>query len=268
MSTAPRPNGTVRTVRTVRAAQILIGLLLGGVLAFVGSDLYHGVANPARIAAARAERGYAIHDLGAAPSLRGFTDQLGRPFDPSTLRGKVQVVSFLDPRGTRVSPVIGVNLLMALESDLKTTGRFGKDVVFVSLNVDPQAADPATAASFLKQVVGFGTVPAPAEQWVFLGASPTHVAQVVREGYGVPYRRLGDGAFQRYAARQKAQGTYFYARAWNPLAESGLPAVVGNSTIMIVGPNGHIRARIPRAYQVSSVAVEQTIEAVLAKSGR
>jgi hypothetical protein len=37
---------------------------------------------------------------------------------------------------------------------------------------------------------------------------------------------------------------------------------------MIVGPNGHIRARIPRAYQVSSVAVEQTIEAVLAKSGR
>ncbi len=262
MSAAPRPS------RTTRAAQIAVGLLVGLALAFVGGELYHRASSPAAIAAGRAEHGYAIRDLGAAPSLRGFTDQQGQPFDPKTLQGKVQVVSFLDPRGTRVSPVIGVNLLMAVESDLKATGRFGKDVVFVSLNVDPQASNPATTASFLKRVVGYGKVPATAAQWPFLSGSATRVAQVVRDGYGVPYRRLGGAALRNYTAQQKAQGTYFYASAWNPLAENDLPTVIGNGTLVIVGPHGRVRARIPRAYQVSSVAVEQTIDAVLAKSGR
>jgi len=248
-------------------AQVAVGLFLGAALAFVGSLLYHGAPSPAKVAAARAEHGYALHDLGAAPSLRGLTDQRGQPFDPATLKGKVQVVSFLDPRGTRVSPVIGVNLLMAVENDLRATGTFGKDVVFVTLNVDPQASDPATAASFLKRVVGFGKVPATADQWPFLSGSATRVAQVVRDGYGVPFRRLGGAALRSYAARRQAHGTYFYASAWNPLAENGLPTVVGNGSLVIVGPRGHIRARIPRAYQVSSVAVEQTIDAVLARNG-
>ena len=261
MSAAPRPS------RGTRAAQVAVGLIVGVALTFLGSELYHGTASPAKVAAAQAEHGYAVHDLGAAPSLTGFTDQQGHPFDPKALRGKVQVVSFLDPRGTRVSPVIAVNLLMALESDLKVTGKFGKDVVFVSLNVDPQASDPATTASFLKRVVGFGKAPATATQWPFLSGSATRVAQVVRDGYGVPYRRLGGAALRTYAAQRKAQGTYFYASAWNPLAEDGLPTVVGNGTVVIVGPRGHIRARIPRAYQVSSVAVEQTIDALLARRG-
>lgn len=261
MSAAPRPS------RTTRVVQIAVGLVVGAAVAFAGSEVFHGTSSPAKIAASRADHGYALHDLGAAPSLLGLTDQQGHPFDPRVLQGKVEVVSFLDPRGRRVSPVIGVNLLMAVESDLKATGNFGKDVVFVSLNVDPQASNPATTASFLKRVVGFGRVPATATQWPFLSGSATRVAQVVRDGYGVAYRRLDGAALRSYAAKLKAQGTYFYANAWNPLAENGLPTVIGNGTLIIVGPRGRIRARIPRAYQVSSAAVEQTIHAVLANSG-
>lgn len=267
MSVTTSPRQVTRATRTTRLAQIAVGVLVGAALAFVGGELYHGLSTPAKVAATQAEHGYAVHDLGAAPSLGGFTDQTGGAFDPAALRGKVQVVSFLDPRGTRVSPVIAVNLLMAVESDLKATGTFGKDVVFVTLNVDPQASDPATAADFLKRVVGFGKAPATAAQWPFLNGSATRVAQIVRRGYGVPYRRLGGAALRSYAAQRKATGTYFYASAWNPLAEDGLPTVVGNGTLVIVGPQGHIRARIPRAYQVSSAAVEQTIQTVLAKTG-
>jgi cytochrome oxidase Cu insertion factor (SCO1/SenC/PrrC family) len=253
-----------------RAGRVAAGLVLGAALAFAGAYLYHHGSRAARAAARAATRaadqGYPLHDLGPAPSLTGFTDQQGRAFDPSTLRGKVVVVSFLDPRGTRVSPVVAVNLLTALESDLRDTGTFGKKVVFVSLNVDPAATDPATAARFMKQVVGFGQSPATPAAWPFLTAPPQRVTQVVRKGFGVPVQALDAPAFQRYAARQRAQGTYFYARAWNPLAKKGDPTIVGNGTIVIVGPGGRIRARIPRAYQVSNVSVEQTIAALLASA--
>lgn len=250
-----------------RLGRVAAGLVLGAALAFVGSYLYHHDAKAAPAAQAAAH-GYPLHDFGPAPSLTGFTDQQGRPFDPATLRGKVQVVSFLDPRGTRVSPVIAVNLLTALESDLHGTGRFGKSVVFVSLNVDPASTDPGTMARFMKQVVGFGQAPATPADWPFLTASPQRVAQVVRKGFGVNVQALGARTFQAYAANRKAQGTFFYARAWNPLAKQGAPIVVGNGTIVIVGPQGHIRARIPRAYQVSNVTVEQTIDALLANAQR
>jgi cytochrome oxidase Cu insertion factor (SCO1/SenC/PrrC family) len=251
-----------------RTGRVVAGLVLGAALAFVGSYLYHHGTSAAPAASQAADHGYPLHDLGFAPSLAGFTDQQGHPFDPATLQGKVQVVSFLDPRGTRASPVVAVNLLMALESDLHGTGRFGKSVVFVSLNVDPAAADPGTMARFMKQVVGFGRTPATPADWPFLTASPRRVAQVVQKGFGVPVQTLGPKAFRVYAADRKAQGTFFYARAWNPLAKQGAPIVVGNGTIVIVGPQGHIRARIPRAYQVSSVAVEQTIDALLAHAQR
>ena len=267
MSTTTRSQQATSATRATRLAQIAVGVLVGASLAFAGGELYHSISTPAKVAAAHAAHGYAVHDLGAAPNLGGFTDQTGNAFDPTTLRGKVQVVSFLDPRGTRVSPVIAVNLLMAVENDLKATGTFGKDVVFVTLNVDPQASDPATTAGFLQRVVGFGKAPATAAQWPFLSASATRVAQIVRHGYGVPYRRLGGAALRSYASQRKATGSYFYASAWNPLAEDGLPTVVGNGTLVIVGPQGHIRARIPRAYQVSSASVEQTIDTVLAKTG-
>ena len=246
-----------------RAGRVAAGMVLGAALAFAGSYLYHHGTGAARAAGQVADQGYPLHDLGPAPSLTGFTDQLGRPFDPSTLRGKVVVVSFLDPRGTRVSPVVAVNLLMALQNDLDSTGSFGKRVVFVSLNVDPATSDPATAARFMKQVVGFGQAPAAPSQWPFLTAPRQRVAQVVQKGFGVPVRALDAKAFRSYAAKQQAQGTYFYARAWNPLAKKGDPTVVGNGTLVIVGPQGRIRARIPRAYQVSSVTVEQTIASLL-----
>lgn len=252
--------------RRVRLARVALGLALGAVLAFAASYLLHSRANSASAAAARrASHGYAVRDLGPAPSLRGFTDQQGKAFDPSSLAGKVQVVSFLDPRGTRVSPVIAVNLLMALRSDLEGTGQFGSKVEFVSLNVDPQAADPATMARFMTRVVGFGKAPAPVADWPFLTAPAGLVEKVVRHGFGVPYRQLDAAALRSYAAQRKARGTYFYARAWNPLARPGQSTVVDNGTLVIVGPKGHIRARIARAYQVSSVSVEQTIAAVLAQ---
>ena len=255
-------------VRTATVARLIVGLLVGLALAFGLSLLVHrGTPAVAATAASSGTPTFPIGDLGPAPKLSGFTDQQGKPFDPSSLAGKVQVVSFLDPRGTRVSPVIAVNTLMALKADLQGTKQFGKRVAFVSIDVNPRPDGPEPTAAFMKQVVGYGKVPAPAGDWPFLSAPWDTVAQVVRQGYGVPFQRLDAKAFAAYAAREKANGTYFYARAWNPLASKGPPTIVDNGEIVIVGPKGRIRARIPRAYQVSAVAVENAVSQVLARSG-
>jgi len=248
--------------------RVVAGLVLGLALAFAVSLLVHrGAPGAGGTPAATATTTFPVGDLGPAPDLAGFTDQRGAPFDPSSLAGKVQVVSFLDPRGTRVSPVIAVNTLMALKADLQGTKQFGTDVVFVSIDVNPRPDGPEPTAAFLKQVVGFGNVPATPADWAFLSAPWATVAHVVRHGYGVPFQRLDAKAFAAYAAREKANGTYFYARAWNPLASKGPPTIVDNGEIVIVGPKGRIRARIPRAYQVSAVAVENAVSQVLARSG-
>lgn len=256
-SRAPRPG---------RPAWLAGGLVLGLAIAFGLSLAVHRIGAGATSAASTTPS-FPVRDLGPAPDLTGFTDQTGTVFDPSSLAGKVQVVSFLDPRGTRVSPVIAVNLLMALKADLQGTGQFGKDVAFVSIDVNPLPDGPEPTAAFMEQVVGFGEVPAPAADWPFLSAPWATVAQVVRQGYGVPLQRLDADAFAAYAAKRKASGTYFYARAWNPLAVKDAPTVVGNGEIVIVGPRGRIRARIAHAYQVSSVALERTINQVLAQAG-
>jgi cytochrome oxidase Cu insertion factor (SCO1/SenC/PrrC family) len=247
------------------AVRVLVGVVVGLALAYGASRFYQRHTAAAGTSDVTAT-GFPVQDLGAAPDLAGFVDQQGKPFDPGGLAGKVLVVSFLDPRGTRVSPVIAVNLLMALKSDLQDAGQFGGKVAFVSIDVDPRPLGPEPTAAFMKQVVGYGQTPAPASEWPFLSAPWATVEQVVRQGYGVPLERLTPQAFAAYAARRKASGTFFYARAWNPLAVPNAPIVVGNAQIVIVGPHGHIRARIARAYQVSSVAVQQTIEAVLTKA--
>lgn len=253
--------------RLTTAARLLSGVVVGLALAYGAGWLYQRHVAAPGAGPNLTATGFPLHDLGPAPALTGFVDQLGKPFDPGSLAGKVLVVSFLDPRGTRVSPVIAVNLLMALKSDLQDAGQFGDKVAFVSIDVDPQPLGPEPTAAFMKQVVGYGKVPAPTSQWPFLSAPWATVEQVVRHGYGVPVERLTPPAFAAYAARRKAAGSFFYARAWNPLALAKGPTVVGNAQLVIVGPGGRIRARIPRAYQVSSVAVQQTIEALLAKSG-
>lgn len=244
---------------------LLVGAALGLILAFGASELYHRITRPPGAGtSSRLPYAFPVANLGAAPTLSGFVTQTGAPFDPSAFAGKVQVVSFLDPRGTHVSPVIAVNLLMALQSDLSDTGQFGSKVVFLSVNVDPQTSGPQQMATFLKEVVGFGKRPATPAAWAFITAPPERVGEVVRDGYGVPIERLVGRAYQTYVARQKELGRYFYATAWNPLASSDGVTVVNDGTVIIVGPHGRIRARIPRAYQVSSLAVEQTIAAVLA----
>lgn len=250
------------------AARLATGLVLGLALAFALSLGVHRMRAAGSGADANsATPGFPVGDLGPAPDLTGFTDQQGNSFDPSQMAGKVQVVSFLDPRGTRVSPVIAVNLLMALKADLQGTGQFGKDVTFVSIDVNPRPDGPEPTAAFLKQVVGYGKVPASPADWHFLSAPWDTVAQVVRNGYGVAFQRLDAKAYATYAGKRKAQGDFFYARAWNPLATEGAPTIVGNGEIVIVGPQGRIRARVPRAYQVSPVAVEHTVSQVLARAG-
>lgn len=247
-------------------ARLVVGAILGLALAFGGSMLIHRSGAGASSTPPGQAAAYPVGDLGPAPALDGFVDQTGRAFDATALRGKVAVVSFLDPRGTRVSPVIAVNVLMALESDLQATGQFGHKVVFVSIDVNPRPDGPEPTAAFMKRVVGYGKAPAAPADWPFLSAPWATVAPVVRQGFGVPFQRLTPQGFASYAAQRKAAGDFFYATAWNPLASDAAPTVVGNGEIVIVGPRGRIRARVPRAYQVSAVAVEQTVADVLAHS--
>jgi cytochrome oxidase Cu insertion factor (SCO1/SenC/PrrC family) len=239
---------------------MLVGIAIGFAVSYVGKRV---VGAPASNVNAPSQVRFAARNLGSAPSLSGFTDQLGRPFNPASLKGKVVVTSFLDPLSTRVSPVIAVNLLMALKSDLEDSGQFGKQVVFLSIDVDPQASGPTDTAAFMKRVVGFGKTPAPVEDWPFLTAPPQRVSLVVRDGFRVPYQRLAGKALAAYEANREAQGTYFHAQAWNPLAKPDEPTVVDNGEVVIIGPNGTIRARVPRAYQVSHVTLMNIVESVL-----
>ncbi|OBS09290.1 SCO family protein [Acidihalobacter prosperus] len=207
----------------------------------------------------------ALHRGPLAPFVTGFVDQNGKPVTTHDLLGKVRIVTFLSPLGDRYSPLV-VSNLMNLYQELKDDGMLGKQVTFVSYNVDPAHTGPAQMADFFKQIAGIDPRTA---DWHFLTAQPATVRKLVTEGYGVHYRQIGDAAYAKLSAKQREDGEYLYAKAVNPLSAQYRPDyhVIGHDELVVVGPRDHIWARIPDASTVSNGELMRFIASLLKLPG-
>jgi cytochrome oxidase Cu insertion factor (SCO1/SenC/PrrC family) len=118
-----------------------------------------------------------------APAFQ-LTDQDGQPVSLATLRGKVVLLTFLDPVCTTDCPIIG--------AEMKETGVLlgsaDKDVELVAIVTNPEYLSVAFTRAFDRED-GLTTVP----NWLYLTGSLSQLSQVWRQ-YGVASENLPAGA--------------------------------------------------------------------------
>lgn len=183
-------------------------------------------------------------NYGSAPSYV-LTDQDGRAVSSASLRGKVQVVSFLFPYCTTYCPIIGRNLVLL---DQQLAARHLSDRVdIISFNVDPAGAGPVQMGEFLQQ---YGANPS-APNWQFLTGTPAQIQAVVRDGFHVYYNR--------------EPGAEAAPKQPNPLAQRAHIDydISHNDVIEVVGPDGRIRKIFGSGSQVSPGQLLAAAEQVL-----
>ncbi len=198
-------------------------------------------------------------DFGTAPAY-SLTDQHGRPFNSTVLRGKVQVVSYLFPYCTTYCPLLAATLAET-ERLADRAGLTGK-VAFVAFNVDPEGAHPAQLAAFLEQEGIDPDNPA----WHYLTGSPAQIRQVVTGGFHVFYQKVSLAAEEKTEAEQKAAGVYTpQPTTPNRLADRARVDydVVHNDVIEIVDKDGTIRAVISSATTTTSNQILAAVQDAL-----
>lgn len=246
---------------------VFVGLLIGAALtSIVGILRVHKAYEAASASSQPADSTpIALHRGPLAPFVQGFVDQNGRPVGTHDLLGKVRIVTFLSPLGDRYSPLL-VSNLMNLYQELKDDGMLGKQVTFVSYNVDPAHTGPTQMADFFQQIAGIDPHTA---DWHFLTAQPSTVRKLVTEGYGVHYRQISAAEYAKLSAKQRADGEYLYAKAVNPLAAQYKPDyhIIGHDELVVVGPRDHVWARIPDASTVSNGELMRFIATLLKLPG-
>jgi len=103
-----------------------------------------------------------------------LTDQSGRPFDSTTLNGKVHVVSFFF--ASCPGPCFKQNTkLREICAELAPHG-----VTFVSITCDPETDTPSALNSYARKLE------APADGWHFLTGTLDYIRRVAAEVYSVP----------------------------------------------------------------------------------
>jgi protein SCO1 len=114
-------------------------------------------------------------DLPAFFQAPGFqlTDQAGRPFSSSELRGKPWVANFIYTRCRDSCPIITSNL-ERIRSQLRRQHLFPDRVRFVSISVDPTHDTPAVLTTFADKYGG-----ARPSGWAFLTGDTTAITNVV-----------------------------------------------------------------------------------------
>ncbi len=243
MSEAARTPSIVPLVATVAAACLLLGGGLGWLLA-------HG--RPAPRAAPPV--------LFRAPRYQGLLNQQGRPVSSAAFAGKVQVVSFLFPYCNTFCPVIAAHLV-AFENALAGSPLAGK-VEVVAFNVDPGGTGPKQMRAFLRE---YGWNPAD-PRWQYLTGTPKRVRQVVTGGFHVDYQKVFDSASA--AAPQSAAlavaGSDPQPIVANPLADkANVPYdITHEDVLMVVDPEGRVRAIYDQADAVGTSALLRVVQAV------
>lgn len=104
-----------------------------------------------------------------------LVDQRGKSVSLSQFKGKAVLLTFMDSRCTEVCPVLAQEFLLA-EKDL---GANASKVVFVAVNVNPQAESVADVANFTR-LHGLDGLP----NWYFLTGSTSQLSSIWQT-YGV-----------------------------------------------------------------------------------
>ena len=172
--------GTVATasVRSVGAVAALAIILLGA--APMAAAAANRTADP--ILALAIEGDSSPMDT-PAPAFQ-LTDQNGQPVSLASLRGKVVLMTFLDPVCTSDCPIIGAEFKQAGV----LLGSADKDVDLVAIVANPTYRSAAFTQAFDREE-GLNTVP----NWLYLTGSLSQLTQVWRQ-YGVEVENLPAGA--------------------------------------------------------------------------
>jgi protein SCO1/2 len=137
----------------------------------------HGVSTPAPSPSPSA-----LPEIGPAPEFT-LTSQDGTPVALAQFRGKVVAVTFIYTLCTDTCPVL--TPMMSFVQD-RLGSDFGKEIVFVSVTVDPERDTPEVLKDYAK---AFGADPA---GWYFATGSPDAIREVTRR-YGVFAAKGADG---------------------------------------------------------------------------
>src|SRR5580692_8050399 len=113
-----------------------------------------------------------------------LTDQAGQPVSLASLRGKVVLMTFLDPVCTTDCPIIGAEFKAAG----LLLGRQDADVELVAIVANPTYRSAAFTQAFDREE-GLNTVP----NWRYLTGSLSQLSQVWRQ-YGITVENLPAGA--------------------------------------------------------------------------
>jgi cytochrome oxidase Cu insertion factor (SCO1/SenC/PrrC family) len=117
-----------------------------------------------------------------------LTDQSGQPVSLASLRGKVVVMTFLDPVCTSDCPIIGAEMKQAGV----LLGRQDADVELVAIVANPTYRSAAFTQAFDREE-GLNTVP----NWRYLTGSLSQLSQVWRQ-YGITVENLPAGAMSAH----------------------------------------------------------------------
>lgn len=120
--------------------------------------------------------------IGQAPDFT-LTDQDGAQFSSASLRGKVIALNFVFTQCTDVCPIATAKMVQIQHA---LGEKFGRDVFFVSVSVDPEHDTPEVLAGYAKALGcdPFG--------WAFLTGAPEAVRDVARS-YGVFHGQSSGG---------------------------------------------------------------------------
>jgi len=114
-----------------------------------------------------------LADIGPAPRTV-LVDSSSKPFDLSSLKGKIVVVSFVYTTCTGVCPGT-TQAMVRVKNTLKEAKLWGKSVEFVSITLDPQRDTPDVLRQYAKLFRADG------ESWHFLTGPPSDVSSVIAD---------------------------------------------------------------------------------------
>jgi len=190
---APEPEAPARAARPGRQLRIALGTASASVVValWAGAVIALGAAPMAAAEVQRTASPIIASALDGSPTALGFraapfdlTDQRGRPVSLASLRGKVVLLTFLDPVCTSDCPLIAQEFRQAGQ----ILGARSSRVALVAIVANPLYRSLAYTRAFDRQELLTGL-----PDWYFLTGSQQQLSQVWK-GYYVTAQLNGPGA--------------------------------------------------------------------------
>jgi cytochrome oxidase Cu insertion factor (SCO1/SenC/PrrC family) len=184
----PAPNALGATVATASARSVAAVAALAVVLIGAAPMAVASVNRTADPILALALEGNSSPEDYPAPAFQ-LTDQNGQPVSLASMRGKVVLMTFLDPVCTTDCPLIGTEFKEAGV----LLGSADKDVELVAIVANPTYRSAAFTQAFDRED-GLNTVP----NWLYLTGSLSQLSRVWQQ-YGVEVENLPAGAMAAHS---------------------------------------------------------------------